>query len=135
MQTAAMLERARRFSPAAVLIVAATLALRTLDDSDTWWHLAAGRWITAHARVPTIDPLSHTVPEHAWVNLQWLYDLALYGLYDLGGPSLLVIAATLAVMTVGCFDVTLGDSEVLAIYLALVAIGYCAVESKQTSVA
>ena len=39
-----------------------------------------------------------------------------------------VIAATLGVMVVGCFDVTLGDSEVLGIYLALVALGYRAVE-------
>lgn len=39
-----------------------------------------------------------------------------------------VIAATVAVMVVGCFDVTLGDSEVLGIYLALVALGYRAVE-------
>jgi O-antigen ligase len=38
-------------------------------------------------------------------------------------------AATLAVMIVGCFDVTLGDSEVLAIYLALVALGYRAAET------
>jgi hypothetical protein len=30
-------------------------------------------------------------------------------------------------MVVGCFDVTLGDSEVLGIYLAVVALGYRAV--------
>jgi putative inorganic carbon (hco3(-)) transporter len=39
-----------------------------------------------------------------------------------------VIAATVAVMVVGCTDVTLGDSEVLGIYLALVALGYRVVE-------
>lgn len=90
------LERARRLQPAAVLLVAAALAFRSLDDSDTWWHLASGRWIVSHGRVPTTDPLSHTVPDHAWVNIQWLYDVLLYGLYRLGGPSLLVIAATAA---------------------------------------
>ena len=36
-------------------------------------------------------------------------------------------AATLGVMVVGCFDLTLGDSEVLAVYLAIVALGYGAV--------
>ena len=36
-------------------------------------------------------------------------------------------AATLGVMVVGCFDVTLGDSEILAFYLAIVALGYGAV--------
>ena len=37
------------------------------------------------------------------------------------------LAATLAVMIVGCFDLTLGDSEILAVYLAIVAMGYGAV--------
>ena len=37
------------------------------------------------------------------------------------------VAATLAVMVVGCFDLTLGDSEILAVYLAIVALGYGAV--------
>ena len=90
------LERARRLSPAAVLLVAAALAFRSLDDSDTWWHLAGGRWIAANGRVPTTDPFSHTVPDHAWVNLQWLYDLVLYGLYRLGGSVALVLAAVAA---------------------------------------
>lgn len=33
-------------------------------------------------------------------------------------------ACTLAVLVVGCFDLTLGDSEVLAAYLAVLALGY-----------
>jgi O-antigen ligase len=45
------------------------------------------------------------------------------------------IAATLGVMVVGCFDVTLGDSEVLGIYLAVVALGYRAVEIGRQGVA
>jgi O-antigen ligase len=45
------------------------------------------------------------------------------------------IAATLGVMVVGCFDVTLGDSEVLGIYLAVVALGYRAVETGREPVA
>jgi len=88
--------RARRLSPAAVLLVAAALAFRSLDDSDTWWHLASGRWIAANWRVPATDPFSHTVPDHAWINLQWLYDLVLYVLYRIGGATLLVLTATAA---------------------------------------
>lgn len=44
-----------------------------------------------------------------------------------------VVACTIGVMVVGCFDVTLGDSEVLGIYLAMVALGYRAVESVRLS--
>ncbi len=35
--------------------------------------------------------------------------------------------ATLGVMVVGCFDLTLGDSEILAVYLAIVVLGYGAI--------
>ncbi len=40
-----------------------------------------------------------------------------------------VVAATLGIAVVGCFDLTLGDSEILAAFLALVALGYRTVES------
>jgi hypothetical protein len=86
----------RRLPSVAVLTATAALALRRLDDSDTWWHLAAGRWIAQHGHAPHTDPFSYTVTDHTWINLQWLYDLALYGLWHLGGPNLLVLAAAAA---------------------------------------
>ena len=39
-------------------------------------------------------------------------------------------AATLAIVTVSFFDVTLGDSEVLGAFLTVVALGYTGVESE-----
>ncbi len=68
------------------------LAFRRLDDADTWWHLAAGRWIAEHRAIPHTDTLSYTVPDHAWINLQWMFDLFLYSLYRTGGPNLVVLA-------------------------------------------
>lgn len=76
---------------ALTVAVGAVLALRRLDNTDTWWHLAAGRWIAEHRRVPWLDPLSYTAHDHPWINVQWLFDLLLYGLYLAGGPSLLVV--------------------------------------------
>jgi len=90
---------AARALPAAVTAVAAALALRRLDDFDTWWHLASGRWIVTHGEVPRTDVLSFTVPDHPWINLQWLYDVALYGLYGIGGADLLVLTAAAAFAT------------------------------------
>ena len=37
------------------------------------------------------------------------------------------IAATIGVAIMSCFDLTLGDSEILAVYLAIAALGYRAV--------
>ena len=85
-----LLERAL---PLLVVALAAVLSLRRLDNTDTWWHLAGGRWIVTHGSVPSNDPLSWTVRDHAWINVQWLFDVLIYGLYRLGGPSLLVISA------------------------------------------
>jgi tetratricopeptide (TPR) repeat protein len=79
--------------PYTALIVVAAFALRRLDDFDTWWHLASGRWIAQHHAVPTTDVLSFTVRNNEWVNLQWLYDLLLYAIYSLAGAGGLVIAS------------------------------------------
>jgi hypothetical protein len=81
--------------------LAGVFGLRQLDDYDTWWHLAAGRFIAANRYVPDTDVLSYTVPDAQWLNLQWLYDLALYALHAVGGAQALVIA--LAVCTLATF--------------------------------
>ena len=91
-----LFERARGWLPAATLLVGSALALRRLDDFDTWWHLASGRWIIGNRSVPVTDTLSFTVPDHPWINLQWLYDAALYLLFDIAGADLLVIVSAAA---------------------------------------
>jgi tetratricopeptide (TPR) repeat protein len=79
--------------PLAALVVVAAFAVRRLDDFDTWWHLASGRWIVRNGSIPDHDVLSFTVPQNEWINLQWLYDVLLYGVYQLGGDSALVVAS------------------------------------------
>ena len=83
-----------RIAPFATAALAAVFAFRKIDDSDTWWHLAAGRWMVTHGRVPATDPLSHTVRDHVWVNLEWAFQVAIYLLHSMGGPVLLCLAAT-----------------------------------------
>jgi hypothetical protein len=91
-----VIRRVEQALPALVVALAAALSLRRLDNTDTWWHLAGGRWIVTHGSVPSNDPLSWTVRDHAWTNVQWLFDVLIYGLYRLGGPSLLVVTAAIA---------------------------------------
>ncbi|MBZ5639891.1 MAG: hypothetical protein LAO51_14185 [Acidobacteriia bacterium] len=80
-------------APLATVALAAVFAFRRLDDFDTWWHLAAGRWIVQHRAVPSTDTLSHTVRDHPWINLEWAYEVLLYLLHAAGGPVLLCLAA------------------------------------------
>lgn len=56
-----------------------------LRDADTYWHLAAGRWILEHASVPTLDPFSHSMPGAPWTAFEWLSELVMLGVYRLGG--------------------------------------------------
>jgi hypothetical protein len=95
--------------PCAALLVVAAFSLRRLDDFDTWWHLASGRWIAQHHAVPHTDVLSFTVRNNEWINLQWLYDLLLYAVYSVAGASGLVLASA------ACFIVTFA---ILARHLA-----------------
>lgn len=79
---------------AAALVVA--LQLHPLDDTDTWWHLASGRWIATHGTVARTDPFSWSAPGAPWVNRQWLFDLGLWHAWTLGGAAAaIVVAATL----------------------------------------
>ncbi len=84
-----------RLLPLLVVGLAGAFALRRLENTDTWWHLASGRWIVKHGSIPSMDTLSWTVPDHPWINVQWLYDVLIYGIYRLGGPSLLVISSAI----------------------------------------
>ena len=88
-----VLDAMLRWLPLAALIVVAAFALHRLDDFDTWWHLASGRFIAQHRAIPYTDVLSFTVPTNEWVNLQWLYDLVLYAIWVMAGADGLVIAS------------------------------------------
>ncbi len=48
-----------------------------LLDGDTYWHVAAGRWILAHQAIPSADPFSHTMPGVPWVAHEWLSEVLL----------------------------------------------------------
>jgi len=80
----------------AVILSAFALSFRKISDFDTWWHLAAGRWIATHRAIPATDTLSHTVRDHPWINLQWGFDLGLYLLHARGGPLLLCLVGAIA---------------------------------------
>lgn len=52
-------------------------------NSDFWMHLATGRLIAQGNYSFGVDPFSHASGGLYWVNNSWLYDFALYQLYNL----------------------------------------------------
>lgn len=88
---------------AAFLLLLAQPAL--LNDGDTYWHIATGRWIVAHGAVPATDPFSHTLPGAPWTAHEWLAEVlfaAAHAAAGWAGVSALTAAAaaaTLALLT------------------------------------
>ncbi len=77
--------------------VAGTLRLRAYD---TFWHLAAGRWILEHGAVPRLDPFRFTSHHTPWVDHEWLFQVAIAALERLGGLAALAVARTLLVVAI-----------------------------------
>ena len=70
---------------------------RLLNDPDTYWHIATGRWIWAERAVPAVDPFFHTLAGAPWVAHEWLAELILAGAYGAAGWAGVVALAALAV--------------------------------------
>jgi hypothetical protein len=74
---------------------------RLLGDADTYWHLAAGRWIIEHGRVPTTDPFSHSMAGAPWTAHEWFAEVVMALVHQAGGWPALVL------FTVLCWAVAL----------------------------
>jgi hypothetical protein len=73
-------------------ILLVLLACRLITDYDLGFHLKAGRWILDNRSFPSKDAFTYTVGDHDYIDLHWLYQVSLYGLYSFGGYSLLSVA-------------------------------------------
>jgi hypothetical protein len=87
-------------APALVALLAVAFALHRLEDFDTWFHLAAGRLMLATGTWPASNTFSLTAPDHPWVDLHWIFQLVLYGVWSLAGVNgTIVLAAALMAAT------------------------------------
>ncbi len=71
-------------------------------DLDYWWHLATGRWMLDHGRVPAVDPFSFTHFGQSWYAHEWLGEL-IFALADKIGGYALNIALTALVLGGGFY--------------------------------
>ena len=68
-------------------VLSLVLTVQPFRDSDVWWHLAIGHYILAHG-IPSVEPFSFMHAANPWVGQQWLYEVGLARVVDLGGPGL-----------------------------------------------
>jgi hypothetical protein len=66
---------------------AVSFAPPILNDGDTFWHVAAGRWMFAHSAVPATDPFSYTFVGRPWMAHEWLSEVGMAAAWLLAGWS------------------------------------------------
>jgi tetratricopeptide (TPR) repeat protein len=78
-----------------LLMAAAAFALgcQQLSDADVWWHLRAGQWIWNNQKVPALDLFTFASADRAWINLHWLFQLALAAAFGAGGVRGMILMA------------------------------------------
>ena len=78
------------------LAAALSFAAPILNDGDTFWHVATGRWILQHGAVPATDPFSFTFVGRPWVTHEWLTEVVMAAAYLSGGWAGLMLLVGLA---------------------------------------
>lgn len=96
----------RGISPAGVLVAAfwavAVLpaTLLPMTDPDTFWHIRVGREIIEHGGIPTVDTWSIVGAGRAWVSQDWLSNVAMAGVHELGPTAVSVVYGLMAAAAV-----------------------------------
>jgi hypothetical protein len=80
-----------------LLGAAVSFAPPILNDADTFWHIAAGRWIIAHGAVPATDPFSFTFVGRPWMAHEWLSEVVMAAAFLTAGWSGVLLLTGLAV--------------------------------------
>ncbi len=89
----------RQTIPLAVALGVFTLTLwapQVFNDSDTWWHVAAGQLMLDRHAVLHADPFSWTFAGKPWITLEWLSEVLFAGAFNLGGWGGVQLATALA---------------------------------------
>ena len=72
------------------------------NDGDTYWHIAAGRWMLDNHAVLRIDPFSFTFAGKPWQTHEWLAQIVIALAYvGLGWNGVALLFATVFALTAG----------------------------------
>ena len=83
----------------AAFIRALAQPMAPLNDPDTYLHIAAGRWMLAHAALPVHDPFWHSLAGATWVPHEIAGRAVPAAVYDLAGWSGLALLTAAAFAT------------------------------------
>ena len=87
----------------AAVLLAFLLACTQVAETRALVRIKTGQYMAAHGFLPPAqDVFSNTAAERPWVNLSWLFDALVAGVYGIGGATALsLFKALLAAVTFG----------------------------------
>ena len=81
-----------------ILVLAALVAWTEIAETSTLVHVKTGQYLAANGGLPPrVDVFSSTAVGRPWVNLSWLFDLALAGAVAIAGAKMLTVLKVLIV--------------------------------------
>ncbi len=81
----------------AVILLAFLLGCRHISDTVTLVRIRTGEHLASNGILPPAnDVFSYTAAERPWVNLGWLFDLVIAGVYGVGGAAGLSLLAAVS---------------------------------------
>ena len=87
----------------ALLLPLCFFGLRT-GESDTFYHLAGGRWMFEHRALLDHEAFSFTIPGRHWTNYYWAFECLLFWCYrHLGWTGVFLLRGLLMVATANLF--------------------------------
>jgi tetratricopeptide (TPR) repeat protein len=106
------------------------MALKPVRSPDVWHHVKSGWFVVRNGGPATADVFSCTAQGKPWIQYEWLAQLSIYGIYQAGGATGLVLfqaaaAALLARLLMAAIRIQPragGSAAALATALALCAV-------------
>jgi tetratricopeptide (TPR) repeat protein len=88
----------------AVILLAFLLGCRHIADTVTLVRIRTGEHLASNGVLPpATDVFSYTAAERPWVNLGWLFDLLIAGVFGVGGATGLTLLTAMAASATCCF--------------------------------
>ncbi|HLF18578.1 MAG TPA: tetratricopeptide repeat protein [Candidatus Omnitrophota bacterium] len=73
-----------------------------IKDLDLWLHLGVGKFIWENHFVPRVDILSCSIAGSPWINHEWLFQVIVYKIFEIGGAGgLLKMQIVMVCVTMG----------------------------------
>jgi hypothetical protein len=87
---------------AALFIMTFIMGLVKIYSPDLGFHLKSAEWIVNHKQFIHTDSFSYGSQGNSYYDMQWLFQLVIYGVYNMGGDAALVVVnALLITMAMG----------------------------------